>query len=71
VGIKSWKERFVLFSEALSKCIPRRSISNEKYAIGDREESDETALTQRFFFHNAINCAKYLMGQKYFAQDRV
>jgi len=30
MGMKSWKEGFVSFSEAVSKCIPRTSISNQK-----------------------------------------
>jgi len=29
-GMKSWKEEVVSFSEAVSKCIPRASISNKK-----------------------------------------
>jgi len=28
--MKSWKEGFVSFSETVSKCIPRMSISNQK-----------------------------------------
>jgi hypothetical protein len=30
MGMKSWREGFVSFSEAVSKCIPRTSISNQK-----------------------------------------
>ena len=30
MGMKSWKEGVVSFSEAVSKCIPRTSISNQK-----------------------------------------
>jgi len=30
VGMKSWKEGFVSLSEAVSKCIPRTSIANQK-----------------------------------------
>jgi len=37
----------------------------------DAEEPDKTTLTQRLFFHNPIDCAKYLVLQKVFAQDMV
>jgi len=71
VGMKSSKEGLVSLSKAVSKCIPRTSISNQKSEIGEREETDETALTQRFLFRNPLDCAKYLLGQKGFAQDMV
>ena len=34
-------------------------------------EKDQTALTKWFLFHNSIDFAKYLFGQKYFTQEMV
>jgi len=62
MGIKSWKEGFVLFSEAVSQCICRTSHSNRKKELLDGEEPDQTSLRQRFFFRDPIECARYLQG---------
>ncbi|RPA99494.1 hypothetical protein L873DRAFT_1789634 [Choiromyces venosus 120613-1] len=56
MGMKSWKAKFVSFTKA---------------EIPDGEEQDEPSLTQKFFFHNPLDCTKYLLGQRCFAQDLV
>jgi len=40
--MKSWKEEFVLLSEAVSKCVGRTSHSNQKKGLLNSEELDET-----------------------------
>jgi len=49
----------------------RSSHSNGKKELRDGEESDETSLRQRFFFRDAIGCARFLLGQKCLAEDMV
>ncbi|KAG0138782.1 hypothetical protein HOY82DRAFT_595293 [Tuber indicum] len=56
MGIKRWRVGFVLFSEA---------------EIPDGEAPDEVLSTQKFFFREPIDCARYLLSQRCFAQDLV
>ena len=71
MGMKSWKERFVSFSEAVSQCIRRTSHSDRKKELLDRDQPDKNSLRQRFFFRDPIECASYLLCQKCFAKDMV
>ena len=66
-----WKEGFVSFSKAVSKYIHRTSHANRKKEILDRYESEETSLRQRFFFCDLIQFARYLLGERCFAEDLV
>ena len=70
MGMKSWKEGFVSFSKAVSKCVLRTFHIDEKQEIPDGEP-DEDSWTQKFFYRNPIDCAKYLLCQRCFAQDLV
>ncbi|KAG0632957.1 hypothetical protein HOY80DRAFT_1006392 [Tuber brumale] len=56
LGMRSWKEGLVSFTEL------------------DIEDADGLELAtsqQRFFYRNPLDCAKYLLSQKCFAQDIV
>jgi len=69
--MKCWKEGFVLFSEAVSQYIRRTSHPNQKNKLLDGKQPDQTSLRQGLFFHDPIVCARYLLGDKYFAEDMV
>jgi len=71
MGIKSWKEGFESFSQAVSQSICRTSHSNQKMIILDGEEPDESCLKQRFICQNLIKYTRYLVCQKCFAENMV
>ena len=48
-----------------------RLILTEKQEVLDGDEPEETSLRQRFFFRDPIQCARYLLGQRCFAEDMV
>ena len=51
--------------------IPTTSYSDRRQDTLDEEEQEEASLTKKFFFGNPIDCAKYLLGQRWFAKDLV
>jgi len=69
--MKSWKEEFLSFSEAISQYIRRTSHSNRKKEPPDDEEPEETFMRQRFVFRDPIECPRYLRGKKCFTEDIV
>ncbi|KAG0644869.1 hypothetical protein HOY80DRAFT_877864 [Tuber brumale] len=69
--MRSWKEGLVSFTELVSVSILLKYVVNQVQDIEDADGLELATSRQRFFYLNPLDCAKYLLSQKCFAQDIV
>ncbi|KAG0639401.1 hypothetical protein HOY80DRAFT_1074395 [Tuber brumale] len=71
LGMRSWKEGLVSFTELLSVSILFKYFVNQVQDIEDADGLELAISQRRFFYRNPRDCAKYLLSQKCFTQDIV
>ncbi|KAG0640123.1 hypothetical protein HOY80DRAFT_1000449 [Tuber brumale] len=71
LGMRSWKKGLVSFTELVSVSILFKYFVNQVQDIEDADGLELATSQQRFLYRNPLDCAKYLLSQKCFAQDIV